>query len=122
MKVRHIERISLGCLFLGVFITNGAIYVLNDPHNHPHSGVVSMASWILIWLFLADSSPTKLSEGTKFRGAFTMGVAACYLLYHAAIGPLIPQDLLPLILIFTIWFFAGAVNMGLWWAEVSPPE
>ena len=122
MKVRHINRGRLGCLFLGVFLTNGAIYVLNDPHNHPLSGVVSMASWILMWIFLADSSRAKLEEGQKFRGAFTMGVAACYLLYHLAIGPIIPRDLLPIVLIFAVWFFAGAVNVGLWWAEVSPPE
>ena len=122
MKVRHINRTRLGCLFLGVFVTNGAIYVLNDPHNHSWGGVVSMISWILMWVFLADSSRAKLEEGQKFRGAFTMGAATCYLLYHIAIGPIIPRDLLPIVLIFAVWFFAGAVNMGLWWAEVSPVD
>ena len=120
--MRHLFRSCLGCVFLGVFLANGAYYLLNDPNNFPLSGVVSMTSWILMWLFLADSSPTKLTEGDKFRGAFTMGVAACYLLYHIFVAPLIPKDLLPLVLVFVILFFSGAVNMGLWWAEVSPVD
>ena len=122
MKVRHINRTRLGCLFLGVFLTNGAIYVLNDPHNHPHSGVVSMVSWILMWVFLADSNPSKLSEGAKFRGAFTMGVAACYLLYHIFVGNLVPPEWLPVTLFVGVLSFAGAATIGLWWAEVSPVD
>ena len=118
--MKHTYRLCVGFTFMGVFLANGAHYLLAET-PHSLSGVVSMASWILMWLFIADSS-TKLSEEQKFRGAFTMGVAACYLLYHVFVGNLIPSDSLPAVLVPTIWFFSGAVNVGLWWAEVSPVD
>lgn len=119
--MKHTYRLCVGCTFMGIFLANAAYYILNEA-RHPLSGVVSMASWILMWLFIADSSPTKLKEGDKLRGGFTMGVALCYLLYHIFIGPLLPEDWLAFVLVFAILFFSGAVCVGLWWAEVSPVE
>ena len=118
--MKRLVRQSLGCICLGVFITNATYYILHDPNNHPLSGVVSMTSWILMWIFLAMSSRESLSEKAKFGGAFTMSVAFMWLLYHIVYGAPISEDLIFISLVLTIVFFAGAVNVGVWWTEVSP--
>ena len=118
--MRRLYRQSLGCFFLGVFLTNGVIYALAEEPS-VWGGVVSMTSWILAWLFFHIGHGKQLSETEKLFAGFSMGIAACYLFYHIFIG-VIPEYMLPLILICGIWFMFASTSIGLWWSEVSPPE
>ena len=119
--MRRLYRMSLGCFFLGVFLTNGVIYALAEEPS-VWGGVVSMASWILAWLFFHIGHGKQLSETEKLFAGFSMGIAACYLLSHIFIGISIPEHMLPVLFFLTGWFCVGAMILGLWWSEVSPPE
>lgn len=119
--MKHLYRYCLGFLFLGVFVTNGVNYLWKYPDNHPINGVIIMASWMLMWIFLATQGSSTLSERDKFYGAFTLGVASAYLLYHLIYGNLVPPDASATLLFVAVLSFGAAVTVGLWWSEVSPP-
>ena len=118
--MKRLYRMSLGCFFLGVFITNGVIYMFSETPS-VWGGVVSMASWILMWIFIAMQGGKPLSEKEKLYAGFSMGTAVCYLLYHIFIGAL-PDTLILISLFLAVCFCAEAMAIGLWWSEVSPPE
>ena len=119
--MKRLYRQSLGCFFLGVFITNGVIYMFSETPS-VWGGVASMGSWILMWLFLVAPEKTPLSEAEKLFAGFSMGASVCYLFAHIFLSYSVPDYAVPVILLMAVWFFLGATVTGQWWSEVSPPD